>query len=362
MRGTFFKCKNRVVIEGLEIGSAATIEMSEDRDSLANSCTITLPFYAIGYVPGFATQERVRVALENAQIRPGATIQIYTSYYDDPVIGNTFTEILQFSGFVKQVIDGFPTTIICEDMAFILRSGTINRDWRSATTIRQVIEYIAPIANDAFLAFREKQGFAEPDNFTKLYYDSTNSADVVLALQVWKGVAPYDALSHMLKLFTLYGNVADDGAVYFGVGILDKFKRTVQLATNTNVIERKIVPRNRLFENFKVIVNGLVEGRRYTFELGDSQAQPEKVFSPLNTVTGIQQYARSVMYKLKGDRNSGTITTILYPHVKLFDFVEYTDTLFPNFSGSYYVIGRSFTANSSGFRQVLTVTDEVFIL
>ena len=67
--------------------------------------------------------------------------------------------------------------------------------------------------------------------------------------------------------------------------------------------------------------------------------------------------------RLKGTRNKGTIKTVLYPQVNMFDFVEYTDTMLPELTGNYYVIGRNLSCDTSdGFIQTLTVTNEMFIL
>lgn len=47
----------------------------------------------------------------------------------------------------------------------------------------------------------------------------------------------------------------------------------------------------------------------------------------------------------------------------MFDFVEYTDTMLPELTGNYYVIGRNLSCDTSdGFIQTLTVTNEMFIL
>lgn len=362
MRGNFFKCGNRVVIEGIEIGSFDSMETKEDRNSLANSATILIPIYTIGLESGLSPSERVRSVLSDAEIIVGAKIEVYTFYYNNELLGNEFEEVLQFSGYIKQIISGFPTTLVCEDASFILRFGKIGKDWKTRTSIQNMIEYLCPISNDAFRNFRQQQGFKEPNNFTELTFDYSNSASVEFALQIYN-VSPYDALQHLLKMFTLYGNVSADGGVYFGIGVIDKFKTTHELATNTNVIGRDIVPTNGLFENYYVEVNGvLANGSRYTYGLGDTNGTKQRKFCPLDTEEGIKQVAENVMQRLKGNRNKGTIQLVHYPDVRMFDFCTYTDTLFPELSGNYYVIGRSFTANENGYIQNLTVTNELFML
>ena len=108
------------------------------------------------------------------------------------------------------------------------------------------------------------------------------------------------------------------------------------------------MPTDGLFENYKVVVNALMaDGTKYTYEYGDSQGEAHRYFVPANTVSLTEQTAKNIMARLKGTRNKGTIKTVLYPQVNMFDFVEYTDTMLPELTGNYYVIGRnlSFATN-----------------
>lgn len=70
--------------------------------------------------------------------------------------------------------------------------------------------------------------------------------------------------------------------------------------------------------------------------------------------------ADAALARLKGNRNKGSITTLLYPFVSLWDFIEYEDTLFPELSSNYYVIGTELNCDDSGYHNVLSVTNEMF--
>lgn len=330
MRGNLFKCGNEVFVEGKSIGQFQSLEIKEDRDELVNTCVMLIPIYAIGTKPGMAPNERIRAALEGINIKPGARIEVYGWYYDNPAFEQFFEKILLFSGFIRQVIGGFPSKFICEDHSFILRFGSINREWLSRTKLKDMIDYLCPISNEAFRTYRDEQGFSNPDDFTKLSFDSSNSADVEFALQTFKLISPYDALMKLLKMFVLYGHVNELGKVYFGIGVIENTKRTVELSTDKNVIDRDIVPTNGLFVNYKVIVSALLaDGTRYTYEYGDSEGEPERMYVPHRTAELVEETAKSAMLRLRGNRNRGTINTILYPAMRLFDFIKYTDTLFP---------------------------------
>lgn len=362
MRGNFFRCGCEVFIEGKSVGGFESLDFRDTKDTISNTCTIKLPVYAIGMTARTSPEKRIRASLADINIKPGARIEVFCWYHDSEIMGQHFEKVRVFNGFIRQVIGGFPSTLICEDYAFVLRFGTIGKEWNTRTKLKDMIEYLLPISNKAFMDFREKNGFA-PDGFNKLTFDSTNSAEVEFALKTFKNISPYDALEKLLRMFTLYGYVNDDGQVYFGLGVKDKTKRTVELATNTNVIGRDITPSNGQFVNYKVVVNGLMkDGTKYTYEYGDSEGQPERLFSPLNTKEGIKEFAHRVMARLQGDRNKGTISILLYPEVRMFDYIQYTDTLFSELSGGYYVTGRRVTCGKNGFVQQLTVTNEMFML
>lgn len=364
MKGNLFRVGNEVFIEGKSIGRFASVDITEERDSLSGRCTMTLPVYAIGFRQGLPPAQRIRAALEGINIKPGARIDIDGWFYNNAQLGQQFERLRIFSGFIRQVIGGFPSKIVCEDYSFILRFGTINRDWVSRTKLKDMVDYLCPISNKAFEDYRKAQGFDNPADFPALSFDSSDSADVEFALQTFKLISPFEALSKLMNMFTLYGTVNTQGKVYFGIGVRDKFKRTVTLATNTNVIGRDIVPTDGLFENYKVVVNALMaDGTKYTYEYGDSQGEAHRYFVPANTVSLTEQTAKNIMARLKGTRNKGTIKTVLYPQVNMFDFVEYTDTMLPELTGNYYVIGRNLSCDTSdGFIQTLTVTNEMFIL
>lgn len=363
MKGNFFKCGNEVFIEGSSIGAVQDFRIEQERDVIADNCTFRIPLYAIGSIPGLTTEERLRRSLADAQIKVGASVRVEAWYYDMPLLDASYKRLVVFQGFIKEVQLGFPTTIVCEDLAFILRFGTIDKDWKARTALQDMINYLLPKANDAFQNFRNKQGIRNPSNFTRLTFDQSDSASVEFALKTFKQISPYDAIDKLINMFKLYGQVNSEGSVYVGIGIRNKKKRNVPLSTKENVIERKLVAKNDLFTNYRVEVSGVMkDGNRYTYVYGDSDGEPERRFCPLNTLEGIRQVAESVMANLRGVRNSGTIRTLLYPEIDIFDFIQYTDTLFSALSGQYYVIGRTLTMDEEGFTQTLKVTNEVFAL
>lgn len=366
MRGNFFVCACRVVIEGTDVGQFESVTITEDREKLGAQCTVLLPIYAIGFnSQDLPPASRIRAVLEGIQIMPGARIQVYAWYEPIPVLEQQFEHVLIFDGYIRQVISGFPSQLICEDHSFVLKFGRVAKDMQTVQTIEQMIEQLCPVSNAAFENFRKQQGFRNPTDFPHLSFDSTNSAESRFALKAFKEISPFDALQKLINLYRLFGYVTEEGLVYFGIGVRDKVKRTVTLNTRENVIDRDIVPRDGMFDNVYVQVNVLLpNGTIISREAGDKETgEPYKIFRNIDTEEGAQQLAENTRLSLLGVRNEGTITTLLYPYMRMYDYVDYTDTLFPELSSYFYVTGRTLKCdNKDGFIQTVKVTDERFVI
>ena len=370
MRGNYFICENRVVVEGRPVGQFEKFTYTEERGTLEGRAEILLPVYAIGYHSdpnrNTAPSERVRSVLEGINIKPGASIEVYGKFADNELLGQAFEEVILFRGFIRQVVSGFPSLLICEDNAFVLRFGRVTdqKGWKTRSKLKDMVDVVIPIANDAFMSFREKQKFDKPDDFVKLKYDSTNSADTDFTLQLSGDVSPYDALMKLIRMYNFYSRVRPDGSLYIGLGVADKTKRTVRLHTQENVIQRDITPKDGMFENYYVEVNSYDNnGRPLKATVGDSDGEVIREYRSLRTQKGVEDCAKSLMNHLLGKRNEGSIRTVLYPVVELYDFVEYTDTLFEELSGSYYVTGKTLECDeNSGYVQTIKITDRRFML
>ena len=138
---------------------------------------------------------------------------------------------------------------------------------------------------------------------------------------------------------------------------------TVELDTSVNVIARDIVPSDMMFQNFRVIVRYLEDGTMKTIEKGaENGLVYDLPFTPGRNAQQMNTTALSVLAGLRAQRNKGTITTLLYPLVRLYDYVNFNDTIFKSLSGGYYVIGRKVTCGKGkGYRQILTVTNKTFL-
>lgn len=377
--GSYFICGNEVFVEGRSLGQFQAIETEDTRRTIAGTATIKMPFYTIaasaakiyagdGAIAvkraGKRTTTYVRVNPNEWNLKTGARIQVYTWYHNNPSLGQTFEKRLEFDGFIREVIGGFPTVIKCEDAAFILRFGTVTRSWDTATKLNTLVEEMCNLANKEFAKFRQDNGFSMP--VPKLVPSGRNM-DSAFVLKPATGVSPYWVIEKVVVgMYKLYSNVtidADRALVYCGLGVSEADSPTINLDTSVNVVARDIVPRNLLFENFKVTVRFIEQGELKSITKGAKNGIPyELPFTPNRTALEMEKTALSVLAGLRANRNQGTITTLLYPEVRLFDYINYTDTIFTTLSGGYYVIGRKLTCgDGKGYRQILTVCDKTFL-
>lgn len=381
--GNFFACNNEVFVEGKSIGQFAAIEVEEDRKSISASATIDMPFYSIAVaatkttsgssidvkrVGKYATTY-VRINPDDWNIKIGASIQVYGWYDDNEALGQKFDKLLIFDGYIRSVEGGFPTKIKCEDRSFALRFGTVTQSFTSATKLSTLLQSMCDISNDAFAKYRSDNGLTAP--VPKLTPDG-KSMDSEFVLKPAYAVSPYDVLERVIVgMYKLYGTVRSDtddsgesvAYVYAGLGISDSSAPTKKLDTSVNVVGRSIVPNDNLFENFKVTVRWIEEGTLKSYTTGSENGIPYDLpFVPGRNTDQMKTTAESALSGLKANRNKGTITTLLYPEVRMFDYVDYNDTIFTTLSGRYYVIGRKITCgNGRGFYQTLTITNSTFL-
>lgn len=363
-------CRNAVYIEGENIGQFESFEYTANHRTLGNTATLILPLYAIGVNQVSDARARMRQIFSSNNIRPCAQVEVYCWYEGEE-------RIRVFAGFIEHIVEGFPTKLYLQDNTFVLRFGQIQKAWTGSATLQEIVNDCIPIAQEGFKKEREQQGFTLPiPNLTYTTEDvNVQAVTTALSFRNWGARSPYDTLQKLMQLLVLYGGVSDTFNVYIGAGVKDSTRPTIPLHTQHNVIERDIVPVDGRFVDYDVKITGiLANGRQYTATGGYATSRSrqqrsdfEKTYgesyrgySPLKTVEAIQSYADQVLNMLRSYRNKGTITLLLYPKVEIMDWCKYTDTVFPELSAGYYVLGYTFRADESGYFQRLEVTDQVY--
>lgn len=368
MKGNFLGCRNEIFVEGVSIGQFQSMEITSDRENISCTASIELPLYTIaayedGTPPGedVPLTRKVRTGVEMKNLKVGARIEVYC-WYETPEIDIAFEPTLVYRGYIRQVVGAFPSTLKCEDLSFPLRFGQVGTVWKNQSTLVDVVNAVLPISESAFSEYRKRQGF--DDNWPRITVADSELATASFDYKAWKDISPYDALQKLINMFSIYGNVDKEGRLYIGAGQSAPTNKTVNLSTKLNVIECDLTTTDSLFENYTVTVTARSsDGKliKETYGDPDGEAIPTRMM-PLNSQEGIKDFAKRLYDHLVGNRNAGTITTLLYPVIELFDFVTFEHTLFPELSGDYVVIGVENQFGSGGYRQIINVTDKKYVI
>lgn len=376
MTGNYFICQNRVVIEGTPIGEFQRCVVTDSREKLAGGANIEIPFYSVAVAEDESyksSQKKVgknvvtytRINTEKLNIKCGSRIEVYAKYKDNETLKQEFDELKIFDGYIREIIGGFPTKLVCEDLTFPLRFGSVTKSWLKVTPIKDILKDILPIANDAFKKYRDDNGLSY--KWPQIDIDG-ESADFKVPFKSSYLTSPFEIIERMVvQKMKLFANISlkDDTAYLFcGTARKDTSENTIDLSTALNVIERNITPNNGLFDNYRVIVtyNARSEGQSKV-EIGSDNGVPYEMPYQGDNLDkkDMESIAENTLAGLKGNRNKGTITTLLYPKAQLFDYINFTDTIFTELSGSYAVIGYQLTCDQNGYHQQLTVTNKTFM-
>lgn len=383
-------CRNEVLIEGQSIGEFESFTLQARRETLGVTATMSLPLYGIGVKP-FSSGERqqavasagnaagrVRARTFLAEIKICARVEVFCWY-------EGYERIKVFDGFIEHIEDGFPSKFYLRDATFILRFGTIDEAFNKNATLQQIAEKCISIANEAFDKERASLGLAIGPRLAYNIQDAKTVQAVTTALSFENfasGRSPFEVMQYLQQQLVVYANAYYAGEnvynFYIGAGVADSARPLIQLDTRYNVIGRELVKQDSRFVDYDVKVTGiLANGRRFTATAGlktsktASQTtefekkfgQPVRTFAPnLTTAASIQKFADDLLNSLKGQKNKGTISLLLYPKCEILDHVVYNDTIFDINDAQYYIIGYSFTASEKGYYQKLEVTDKVFML
>lgn len=380
-------CRNEVYVEDQYVGKFESFTTHGSARTLGNTALLQMPLYAIGSdgTSGRATS-RFRISQSGGGegiIKVCAEVKVYVWYdtWDAEQSKHvSYDKVLAYSGWIEHIAEGYPSKIYLQDNSFILRFGAIEKAWDGSATIQKIMEDCIPIAQSGFDEERRRLGFtrAVPRLTYSLYKKNVQAQSTPLSFNNWAGRSPFDTMQRLMQQLVLYGGVSNDFNVFIGVGVTENDRPLIALDTRFNVIERDIVPIDGRFVDYDVKVFGILKnGRQYTATGGyrTSKSAAEKGdfereyggevirgHSTLDTVDGIQKHADEMLKMLREERNKGTIKLLLYPKLQIMDWVTYTDSVFTDLSGSYYILDYEFTADEKGYFQTIKASDKVFVL
>ncbi len=125
--------------------------------------------------------------LDYDTFKPGDRVSVSVGYQD-----KIFEEV--FRGFVKQRKPNIPFEILCEDAAYLFRSTYIQKNWKSKTTLKEIVEYLIAEQNKQHPNYTVQlmTGYEFPEvNFSKFRISGDMAYHVLDTLQKKYGLALY---------------------------------------------------------------------------------------------------------------------------------------------------------------------------
>lgn len=370
----FFICRNRVEVEGVDIGQFEGFTLDSDWRTFGVTAVLTLPMYAIGATGSTTGKAAARFRSETIRdyIKVCAEIDVYCWY-------EGMEEQHVFHGYIEKVDWGFPSKLYLRDGSFILRFGA-TKGLNGNIKLDQVARDCVNVANEAFTSARREAGLTR--NTLPLTYSLNDENVQAISSPIpfdnfANGRSPYEILQYLIREIRCIGGVSRSNKLYIGLGVQDSKRGTVHLRTDLNVIQRDIEKINGAFVDYDVQVSYVdKDGKMYTVSAESNQkvvtehrgklqkglGEQYLAFAPFDNQDDAKTFADTLLKNLRGENNKGSITTLLFPKMQLFDHVIYDDTVFDQYDHQYYVIGYKLTANLKGYFQQITVTNKVFAL
>lgn len=306
-----------------KLSSVVRVSVNDSIDGIGARCEITCPLNARiekdGGTPFIAP---VRTAFKT-----GDKVRV-KAWYDD------YRERTLFEGYVYQIREGTPSTIVCEDQVYLLRRGILNKVWNKPVKLKEILQYVC-----------SSQGVEVSDDV----------ADVEFIKFSIKDSSPLYVLQQIKSEMWLVVTFRDKKLVATGISATKG--NNVKLASDRNVIGCNIQQPDGVWKQFKLKVEYTDNnGKKKSFTVGDQEGQIRVVDCTSVTKENAESFVNThVLDNLRTGMYEGTLTTLLYPEVKLFSLVDYEDKSFSSLNGTYKVKRVGVTIDTQGCRQTLTL-------
>lgn len=307
------------------LSSVVSVAVDDSIDGIGARCEISCPLNALIQKDG----EDPFVAPVRSVFKAGDKVRVQ-AWYDGYKIRTLF------EGYIFQIREGTPSTIVCEDNVYLLRSGLLNKTWDRAVKLKEVLEYVCSsrgveVSDDVIdLTFTE--GYFIKDS-SPLYVIQQFKSDLLLVITFREGKLVATSIS------------ATRGD-------------TILLDSGINVIGCNIQQPDGVWKDFKVVVKYTDPKTKKvkTFTVGDQEGQIKVAhYEGMSKEEAMKTVNTTVLDNLRTGMYEGTLTLLLYPEVKIFSLVEYTDRSFSSLNGTYRVKRNNLTINDNGCRQTLTL-------
>jgi len=353
----YFNAKILVTIGDKELKTVVSVSAKNDSAHIGAECDLVVPLNCrIQYTNGkhdFLTDYPKNL------FQAGDAVIIKAKY-------EGFDWIEVFTGFVFEFIEGTPVTIKCTDYLYFLNKGIFGSQ-RLLLKKNKKSKISTPSVGASFKSITLKNLCQKLIDFTNdtIDHEASNTDHISLLLPVpdltlqnitFAMMSPAAILEWLKKEIGI--NISLQGNKLY-VNVASNTLNTVKYRTDRNVIGSDLQKPAAVYQSYKVKAWFIREdGTRDSFEVGDSNGTMREVFfyRIKRDQALYQKMANEALAKVKQQKYSGSIDTLLYPDCNLFDEADYVDIRYPARSANYVIHGIDITLDETGFHRKLKLS------
>lgn len=315
-----FTTRLSVTIAGRLVQTVHEVTAKYDGAHIGSTCDIIVPLNCrIAYSPG---SHETLTAYPQTQFKAGDPVQVLASY---PNTGLPSINI--FTGFLFEFKEGTPCVIRCIDYLPLL--GHMQNLHAGSITLKNLITGILQGTGVSLIL---------------------PTIDFTLVDITFRTISPWGILEWIKKCLGL--NIALTGDQLY-CNLASNTVNVVKFRSDRNLYGCNLQQPDTIWQGYRVkawFVNE--DGTKNSFEVGDTAGHLTEVyFYKVQDHSLYQQLASEALVKVRQRKFNGTVAGYLYPEVKLFDKIEYTDIRYPSRSGNYVCTGITYTLSDAGFHK-----------
>lgn len=353
----FFNCKISVVIGDKELKTVVSVNTKNDSDHIGAECDVVVPLNCrIQYVNG--RRDYLTEYTKNL-FSVGDQITIKAQY-------EGFDMVEVFNGFIFDFIEGTPITIKCTDYLYYLNKGIFGSQ-RLLLKKNKKSTISTPSVGASFKSITLQSLCQKLLDFANdtIDHEASNTEhlelilpmpDVELVNITFAMMSPAAILEWLKKEMGI--NISLQGNKLY-VNVASNTSNTVYYRTDRNVLSSDLQKPPAIYKSFKVKAWFIREdGTKDSFEIGDSNGTLKEVFfyKVKRDQSLYQKLATEALNKVKQQKYSGSIETLLYPDCNLFDKANYIDIRYPDRSANYVITGEEINIDENGYHRKLRLS------
>lgn len=312
-----------VTIAGQNLLTVCRVTTNNESAHIGSSCEIEVPLNcAIQYIDYVRGKIDYLNGLPQVLFKVGDQVTITASY-------DGYSTVQVFQGFIDNFVYGMPMKIRCADYIYNLNQGVVtisNATIKLKDLCTQILKgtgvtLILPVF------------------------------DLTLTNITFRLMSPAAILEYIKKeiglCITLIGS-----QLY--VNVASNTRNMVIHRTDRNVLRTSLQQPNTIFQNYRVrcwFVNE--DGTKNGFDEGNVGGRMrEQFFYAIPQDPAIRKkLATEALNRVRMEKFTGQIETMLYPDCHLFDLATYTSIRYPATNGQYVITAMNFDIGMHGFRR-----------